>query len=105
MSYDKSGRRLSADCISLFNLSIDARGIVFFDTEDAQDNMMLTDGHAEVPRARSYRRGRQMQKAELLCICDSCWKAGGRQYEVVVFDAEPKALRGGTYLSTLVCAL
>ena len=21
-----------------------------------------------------------------------CWKAGGRQYEVVVLDAEPKAL-------------
>ena len=29
--------------------------------------------------------------------------AGGRQYEVVVLDAEPKALRGGRYLSTLVC--
>ena len=34
-----------------------------------------------------------------------CWKAGGRQYEVVVLDVEPKALRGGRYLSTLVCAL
>ena len=30
---------------------------------------------------------------------------GGRQYEVVVLDAEPKALRGGRYLSTLVCVL
>ena len=26
---------------------------------------------------------------------------GGRQYEVVVLDAEPKALQGGRYLSTL----
>ena len=26
-------------------------------------------------------------------------RTGGRQYEVVVLDAEPKALRGGRYLS------
>ena len=32
-------------------------------------------------------------------------RTGGRQYKVVVLDAEPKALRGGRYLPTLVCAL
>ena len=47
--------------------------------------------------------------AEYYCPVDKsvdklCWKAGGRQYEVVVLDAKPKALRGGRYLST-VCAL
>ena len=32
-------------------------------------------------------------------------RTGGRQYEVVVLDAEPLALRGGRYLPTLVFAL
>ena len=28
-------------------------------------------------------------------------RTGGRQYEVVILDVEPKALRGGRYLSIL----
>ena len=27
-----------------------------------------------------------------VALLANCWKAGGRQYEVVVLDAEPKAL-------------
>ena len=38
-------------------------------------------------------------------VGESVGRLGGRQYEVVVLDAEPKALQGGRYLFTLICAL